>query len=55
MDQSKIEVTPEMIEAGITAMGEMRLDMDTYADIVEEIYKAMEGSRRGGVLVRGRN
>jgi hypothetical protein len=41
----KIKITPEMIEAGARIY--LRESDDTFKEIVAEIYRAMEGCRRG--------
>ena len=44
-DANEIEITPEMIEAGIYALRQFRFGQRE-ADIVEAIYFAMEIERR---------
>jgi len=44
---NKIEVTPEMIEAGVKALaGSLGSDGDKASDIVAAVYVAMERARR---------
>lgn len=49
-DQSEIEITPEMMEAGAQAMAENFLalcDGDEFPETARTVYEAMEACRRG--------
>jgi len=41
----EIEITPEMVEAGVLALSEYSSFFDLPADGVEKIYRAMEAAR----------
>ena len=42
----EIEITPEMVAAGVDAFCHVLLDMDPYEEIVTDVYRAMEAMRR---------
>lgn len=49
-DESEIEVTPEMIEAGALELARYHPDYESLEDGVCRIYKAMGAAKRDGLV-----
>jgi hypothetical protein len=46
MVEAEIEITPEMIAAGVSAVSRINWEMDRFEEMAAEIYRAMESAKK---------